>query len=77
MKSEFGEPIFSYHGHYYHEKWRKNQLANRHRCAEGYLGCSFNTDNMAQGAMEILYAFFLKMLDHKIKIEKKDWRHTT
>jgi len=77
LKSEFGEPIFSYHGHYYHKKWRETQLDNRHRCAEGYLGCSFNTDNMAVGAMEVLYSYFKKMLDYKIKIEHKDWRHTT
>lgn len=75
--TENGLEIFNYHGHYYHEKWRKTQLDNRHRCAEGYLGCSFNTDNMAQGAMEMLYGHFLKMLDWKIQIEKKDWRHTT
>lgn len=75
--TENGLEIFTYHGHYYHAKWRKNQLANRHRCAEGYLGCSFNTDNMAKGVMETLYSHFMKMLDYKIKIEHKDWRHTT
>ena len=72
--TENGLEIFCYHGHYYHQKWRDCQLANRHRCAEGYLGYSRNTDNMAQGVMHLLYSNFKKMLDYKIKIEQKNYR---
>jgi len=73
--TENGLEIFSYHGHYGHSHWRKTQLDNRHRCAEGYLGCSFNTDNMARGVMELLYKNFKKMLNWKIKIAPFNYRH--
>jgi len=72
--TENGLEIFCYHGHYYHEKWRKCQLDNRHRCAEGYLGCSEKTDNQARGVMELLYGRFRKMLDYKIKVPHINYR---
>lgn len=70
--TENGLEIFSYHGQYYKEKWRAQQLINRHGCAEGYLKATECCDNMAQGAMDLLYNNFLKMLDWKIQIEKKE-----
>jgi hypothetical protein len=72
--TECGLEIFSYHGQYYKEKWRRQQLINRHGCAEGYLKASECSDNMAQGAMDLLYRNFMKMLDWKIQIEQKDYR---
>lgn len=75
LKTECGEPIFSYHGQYYHHVWRETQLDNRHHCAEGYLKASECSDNMARGAMELLYNNFKKMLDYKIRIEHKNYRH--
>ena len=75
IKTECGIPVFCYHGQYYHRKWRDCQLDNRHRCAEGYLKTSECPDSMARGAMELLYNNFLKMLDHKIKIERLNYRH--
>ena len=72
--TENGLEIFCYHGHYYHEKWRKCQLDNRHTCAKGYLKATECTDAMANGVMELLYSNFLTMLDHKIQIEKKSYR---
>ena len=71
--TENGIEIFTYHGQYYKEKWRKCQLDNRHRCAAGYLKTTECPDNMAQGAMNLLYTYFLKMLDYKIVIPKKDY----
>lgn len=73
--TESGEPIYSYHGHYHHPIWRQTQLANRHQCAEGYLKASECSDNMAQGAMNLLYEYFKKMLDYRIIIEHKNYRH--
>lgn len=75
FKTESGIPIFSYHGQYYHKKWRDCQLDNRHRCAEGYLKTSECPDSMAKGAMNLLYQNFLDMLDWKIKIDKLNYRH--
>ena len=75
IKTECGIPIFSYHGQYYHKKWRDCQLDNRHRCAEGYLKTTECPDSMAEGAMNLLYTNFLKMLDWKIQIPKINYRH--
>jgi len=75
FKTENGIPVFCYHGQYYHHEWKVCQLENRHRCAEGYLGCSEKCDNMAKGVMQLLADNFYKMLRHKIIIEEKDWRH--
>ena len=76
FRTECGIPIFSYHGQFYHEKWRNCQLENRHGCAEGYLGYSEKTDNMARGALELLTKHFFDMLHYKIQIEELDYRHT-
>jgi hypothetical protein len=71
--TENGLEIFSYHGQYYKEKWRRQQLINRHNCAEGYLKATECCDNMAEGAMRLLYDNFMRMLDWKIQIEKKEY----
>jgi len=76
LYTECGLEIYTYHGHYYHEKWRNCQLDNRHHCAEGYLKATECSDNMAQGAMNLLYSNFLKMLRWKIIIEEKSYRET-
>jgi len=71
--TENGVELFSYHGQYYKENWRKVQLENRHRCAEGYLGYSEKSDNMAQGALALLTDYFNRMLDYKIIIPHIDY----
>lgn len=69
--TESGEPIYIFHGQYYKARWRQGQLEGRHGCAEGYLGYSFNSDNMARGAMDCLHEWFKKTLDGgPITIEK-------
>lgn len=81
IQTESGIPIFSYHGQYYKEKWRKQQLENRHGCARGYLKAAeesdslWASDNIAQGSINLLYENFMRMLDYKIKIEKKDYQN--
>ena len=79
IKTETGTPVFSYHGQYYHPRWRNTQLRNRDHCAKGYFKASGDSlecsNNIAQGAMNLLYENFKKMLDWKIIIEKKNYRH--
>jgi hypothetical protein len=81
LKTECGIPVFSYHGQYYHKKWRECQLDNRHRCASGYLKADkseetiAHMDNQAKGAMNLLYENFMRMLDYKIIIDKVNYRH--
>ena len=67
--TESGIELFTYHGQYYKDKWRKCQLDNRSWCAKHYL--KTNLDDQAAGAMNVLYSYFKEMLDYKIKIEKK------
>lgn len=67
--TESGEPVFVIHGQFYKKVWRHQQVLNRHGCAEGYLGASFNSDKIAEGAMEGLYEFFKKTLAGPIKID--------
>lgn len=70
--TESGEPVFIVHGQYWKLRWRRGQVMARHGCAEGYLGYSFNSDNMARGAMQGLYEFFMKIVTGgPIQIEKK------
>lgn len=73
IQTESGIEMFSYHGQYYKEKWRNQQLANRHQCAEGYLKTTECPDNMAIGSLILLTENFFKMLDYKIQIEKKEY----
>ena len=74
--TENGQEIFSFHGQYYKSKWRKCQLDNRSRCAMGYLGCNEKSNNMAEGAMDVMVRRFNKMcFDHKITIEKLNYVH--
>jgi hypothetical protein len=75
IQTESGIPIFSYHGQYYHKRWRDCQLDNRHNCANGYLKATECSDNMAQGAMNVLHTYFKRMLDWKIQIPKVNYRH--
>lgn len=76
--TESGIMLYCYHGHYYHEKWRKCQLDNRHGCASRHLKATGESieccDNIAAGSMNLLTEYFNKMLDHKIIIEKKNYR---
>jgi len=80
IKTETGIPIFSYHGHYGHIKWRECQLANRHHCAQGYFKASGESlecsDNIAKGSLNLLYERFKKMFSWKIKISPLDYRHS-
>ena len=81
IKTESGIPVYSYHGQFYHRRWRECQLANRHQCANGYLKADkhpeviAHMDDQARGSMNCLYEYFLKMLDYKIIIEHKNYRH--
>jgi len=74
IRTESGIEIFSYHGQYYKEKWRKCQLENRHGCANGYLKATECSDSIASSAMNTLYNRFLQMLDYRIVIEHKDYQ---
>lgn len=67
--TEGGEPIYIVHGQWYKARWRRQQLLNRHGCAEGYLGFAEKSDSMAAGAMNGLYEWFLKCLNGKLKID--------
>lgn len=77
--SEMGPPIYCYHGHYGHAKWRKNQLDNRHNCAQGYLKASgeslLSSDNIAAGSMNLLFERFRKMFYWKIQLPAFNYRH--
>jgi len=73
--TENGLEIFSYHGQYYIKGWRDQQLINRHNCAAGYIKATECCDDMARGAMDLLYSNFLKMLDWKIVIPRLNYRH--
>jgi len=79
IKAETGIPIFSYHGHYGHTKWREIQLANRHRCAQGYFKASGDSlecsDNIAKGSLDLLYGRFKKMFSWKITLPPLNYRH--
>lgn len=75
IQTESGIEIFSYHGQYYHKKWRTCQLDNRHNCAQGYLKATECCDNIAQGSISLLYHNFMKMLDYKIIIPRINYRH--
>lgn len=69
-----GGQIFSIHGQFYKKNWRDNQLANRHRCAMGYLGCSEKSDDMAKEALETMYQWWDMMCHHhKIDIPRKNY----
>lgn len=67
--TESGEPIYIIHGQFYKARWRKQQLLNRHGCANGYLGFADNSDRMAEGALNCLYEHFKKSLAGPIKID--------
>jgi hypothetical protein len=74
--TENGQEVFSFHGQFYKKIWRQVQLENRHRCAEGYLGCSEKSDGMAHGAMGALNNWFKHMcFEHKVTIEKRNYVH--
>lgn len=81
FKTECGILMFSYHGQFYHKKWRDNQLDARHRCAQGYLKAAEGSDSlwasdaMAAGALNLLNERFNKMLDYKIQIPRLNYRH--
>lgn len=81
IRTESGIQIYCFHGQFYHKNWRDNQVLNRHNCAAGYLKADKhpetmeNMDSQARGAMNCLYEYFNKMLDHKIQIERINWRH--
>ena len=79
LKTETGTPIYSYHGQYYHPRWRNCQLMNRNHCAQGYFKASGKSlqasNNIARGSMQCLYERFKKMLDWKIQIEHINYRH--
>ena len=74
--TEDGMEIWCCHGQFYHEKWRNIQLANRRRCIAGRLDSSEKSYNDGVGALNVLTNVFRQMLDHKIIIEKLDYRHS-
>ena len=70
MWTESGEPICIVHVQYYKAVCTKQQLLNRHGCALGHLGVADRADAMAEGAMDVLYRFFLKNLRGVIRIDE-------
>jgi hypothetical protein len=76
LQTENGIELFSYHGQYYKEKWRNQQLINRHNCANGYLKATECCDDIAKGSMNTLYNYFLKILDWNIKIPHVEYTNT-
>jgi hypothetical protein len=81
IKTESGFPVYSFHGQFYIKKWRDCQLENRHNCACGYLKADKhpevieNLDGQARGSMNLMYTYFLKMLDYKIQVPRLNYRH--
>lgn len=81
IKAECGIQVMCYHGQFYLKRWRDCQLDNRHNCAVGYLKADRHPevigglDGQAAGSMNLLFTYFTKMLDYKIQIEKKNYRH--
>jgi hypothetical protein len=73
--TEGGLEIFSYHGQFYHDKWRMTQLANRKGCIAGRLDGSEKSYGDAVSGLGVLTDVFNKMLDYRIQIEKRDYRH--
>ena len=79
IKTETGIPIFCFHGHIGHAKWRQCQLDNRNHCAQGYLKASgeslLASNNIAAGSMNLLYERFKKMLFYTIQLPAFNYRH--
>jgi len=73
--TENGLEIFSYHGQFFHHRWREQQLLNRKGCIAGRLNNSEKSYGDAISGLETLTKRFFEMLDHKIKIEYKNYRH--
>lgn len=73
--TENGLEIFSFHGQFYHQKWREQQLINRRQCIRGRLDGSEKAYGDGVSGLQTLIQVFNQMLDWKIKIEKKDYRH--
>jgi hypothetical protein len=74
--TENGLEIFSFHGQFYHEKWRDQQLLNRKGCIAGRLNNSEKSYGDAISGLTTLTQVYNKMLDYKIQIEKRDYRHS-
>ena len=72
--TDSGLEIWSIHGHYYHEKWRTQQLLNRKGCIKGRLDGSEKAYGDAAGALDVLYRAFLDALNGVITVEHKDYR---
>ena len=72
--TDSGLEIWSVHGHYYHEKWRTQQLLNRKGCIKGRLDGSEKAYGDAAGALDVLYRAFLDALNGTITVEHKDYR---
>lgn len=68
--TESGEAIYILHGQFYKAVWRRQQLLNRHGCAEGYIGFATNCDNMAVGAMNGIHELFKKCLQYRIRVDE-------
>ena len=72
--NENGGEIYSIHGQFYKKNWRANQLANRARCAQYYLGCNEKSNEIAKEAMNTMLAYWRKMCyGHKIDIPKMNY----
>ena len=75
--TENGLEIFCFHGQFYHDKWREQQLLNRKQCIAGRMDGSEKAYGDAVSGLEVLTQVFNTMLDYKIKIEKLDYRHSS
>jgi len=64
-----GTPIYILHGGWYIERWRNQQYLNRLGCIKGYIGGSEKCENMARGAIELIYSYFKQCLNGIIKVD--------
>lgn len=72
--NENGGEIFSIHGQFYKNNWRENQLANRARCAQGYLGFNEKSNEIAKEAIGNLYGWWQFMChNHKTQIKQMNY----
>ena len=64
-----GTPIYILHGGWFIKRWRNQQYLNRLGCIKGYIGGSEKCENMARGAIELIYSYFKQCLDGPVKVD--------
>jgi hypothetical protein len=64
-----GTPIYILHGGWFILRYRNQQMLNRIGCINGYIGGSEKCENMARGAIELIYSYFKQCLNGIINID--------